>query len=171
MPIHSLKVIKSELQRAGHPELLEMCLTLAKFRKENKEFIDFLLFGRQNISVYTEKLKAHIASGLDIAPRNDAQRLKSIRKLHRELKKRLKFINDNLTEIELLIWFCGKLTEISKSSHFNGAMGNLVKREYKSIIMKIEKLPDDLAFDMHHEAKQLKNSILQKASNVDLFEL
>ena len=36
--------IKKDLKRKTQPELLDLCLHLAKFKKENKELLTYLLY-------------------------------------------------------------------------------------------------------------------------------
>ena len=57
MKTATVKEIKDELQHFSKDELLEFCLRMAKFKKENKELLTYLLFEADNEAYYIEGLK------------------------------------------------------------------------------------------------------------------
>lgn len=57
MKAASLKEIKQELKILTHSELVELCLHLSKFKKENKELLSYLLFEASNEATYIEGIK------------------------------------------------------------------------------------------------------------------
>ena len=57
MKASSLNDIKHELEYRNNNELLSYCLRLAKFKKENKELLTFLLFEQGDILTYVENVK------------------------------------------------------------------------------------------------------------------
>ena len=44
MKTASIQELKQELQATSQTKLLDLCLRLAKFKKENKELLTYLLF-------------------------------------------------------------------------------------------------------------------------------
>ena len=56
----SVVTIKKELKHRSAEELLELCLRLSKFKKENKELLTYLLFEAHDESGYIETVKAEI---------------------------------------------------------------------------------------------------------------
>ena len=44
MKTATVTVLKKELKYKSNDELLNLCLTLSKFKKENKELLTYLLF-------------------------------------------------------------------------------------------------------------------------------
>ena len=56
----SVVTIKKELKHRSSEELMEMCLRLSKFKKENKELLTYLLFEAHDESGYIETVKAEI---------------------------------------------------------------------------------------------------------------
>ena len=60
MKAASINEIKKDLERRDPKELLSYCLRLAKFKKENKELLGFLLFEADDISNYIENVKSEI---------------------------------------------------------------------------------------------------------------
>ena len=56
----SITEIKKDLEKRNAKELLQYCLRLARYKKENKELLAFLLFESDNIPVYLENVKQKI---------------------------------------------------------------------------------------------------------------
>ena len=60
MKIASLSEIKRELNERTPEELKAFCLRIAKFRKDNKELLNYLLFEAYDEENYKEVLKNEI---------------------------------------------------------------------------------------------------------------
>lgn len=60
MKAASVHELKKELEDRNQSQLLSFCLRLAKFKKENKELLTFLLFEAENIPAYIENVKQEI---------------------------------------------------------------------------------------------------------------
>ena len=58
MKAASLKDLKIELTERSHSELLHVCLQLAKFKKENKEWMTYHLFEAADEAAYVQKVQA-----------------------------------------------------------------------------------------------------------------
>src|SRR6478672_1367249 len=57
MKTASLAEIKQELQNLTAKEIADVCLRLARFKKDNKELIAYLLFEAHDVEAYTEQVK------------------------------------------------------------------------------------------------------------------
>ena len=57
MKATTINVIKQELKNASHVQLIELCLRLSKFKKENKELLTYLLFEANDEEQYIASLK------------------------------------------------------------------------------------------------------------------
>ena len=55
-----LQDIKKELQHLSPLQIAELCLRLARFKKENKELLAYLLFEANNEQAFIEKIKAEV---------------------------------------------------------------------------------------------------------------
>ena len=53
----TIKKIKDELNYKTSQELIELCLLLSKFKKENKELLTYLLFDKDDEEMYINKVK------------------------------------------------------------------------------------------------------------------
>ena len=58
----SIQEIKKDLEKRDKKELLAYCLRLAKYKKENKELLGFLLFEADDLTGYIEKVKQETRS-------------------------------------------------------------------------------------------------------------
>ncbi|MEI6020736.1 MAG: hypothetical protein WCR21_06370, partial [Bacteroidota bacterium] len=56
--------LKKELKALQPKDLVELCLRLAKYKKDNKELIGFLLFEAHNKPAFVEALKAEISENM-----------------------------------------------------------------------------------------------------------
>ncbi len=84
MKAASVKEIKTELETLPEARLLEVCMRLAKFKKENKELITYLLFEEQDQLNYINSVKAEIdQSFTELNTRNLYIAKKNIRKIIR----------------------------------------------------------------------------------------
>ena len=54
----ALKKLKEELSHKSANELMELCLHLSKFKKENKEFLTYLMFESHDEEAYIESVKS-----------------------------------------------------------------------------------------------------------------
>ncbi len=52
--------IKKELKTRSQTELVELCLHLSKFKKENKELLTYLLYEADDEAAYIENIKIEI---------------------------------------------------------------------------------------------------------------
>jgi hypothetical protein len=64
MKTASIQELKQELQETSQNKLLDLCLRLAKFKKENKELLTYLLFEAHDEEVYISSVKVLIDEGL-----------------------------------------------------------------------------------------------------------
>ncbi|MXV15270.1 hypothetical protein [Hufsiella ginkgonis] len=57
----ALREIKKELVHLGREELATLCLRLARYKKDNKELLSFLLFNADDLPAYTTIVKESLA--------------------------------------------------------------------------------------------------------------
>src|SRR5690554_7685397 len=60
MKTESIVTIKKELKHLPKEELLELCIRLGKFKKENKAMLSYLLFQADDEDGYIENVKSTI---------------------------------------------------------------------------------------------------------------
>lgn len=144
----TVKELKDELKHCSHNELLNICLNLSKFKKENKELLTYLLFESTNEAGYIVTVKNEIDLQFEtINTSSYFYMKKSIRKILRTVKTNIRYSKNKETEIELLIYFCKKLLEVKPSIKKNTVLKNLCLREKQAILKKLNTLHEDLQYD------------------------
>lgn len=152
----TVKTLKTELNERSHHELVELCLRLSKFKKENKELLTYLLLEAQDEAGFIESVKEEIVSQFsEINTKTFYFIKKSVRKILRMVKKYIRYSKNKETEVELLLYFCEQLSEFTPSIKRNSTLLNLYRRELVSIEKKIQALHEDLQFDYEQELDQL----------------
>jgi hypothetical protein len=150
--------IKKELKHHSYKELMDLCLHLSKFKKENKELLTYLLF-QTNEDQYILGIKKEVKFLFEQMNTKSYYYIKkSVRKILRLIKKYIKYSKKTTTEIELLLHFCIKLKKISKPIVKNKTLQNIFDRQVVIIKKAIAKLHEDLQFDYNYELEELLNS-------------
>jgi len=148
MEIESITNIKKELKHLPNEELIELCLRLGKFKKENKALLTYLLFQADNEEGYVETVKESMGQLFDEMNTNSYFYMKkTIRKILRQIRQYIRFSKNKVTEIELLLFFCERLDQLEPSIYDNTVLTNLFDRQIKMILKKIDALHEDLQFD------------------------
>lgn len=153
----SVKEIKQELSHRSSRELLDICLRLAKYKKENKELLTYLLFNSSDETGYLTRIKEETDEQFEeINTSNFYYIKKSVRKILRHLKKYSRYSGKKETEVELLLYFCGKLKALQPSIHRNKTLENIYERQLTLIRKNISSLHEDLQHDFEAEIQDLK---------------
>lgn len=148
MKTATVSQLKKELQYRSTDELLELCLRLAKFKKENKELLSYLLFELHDESSYIESVKREINTQLEaINTKNYYWMRKSIRKILKNLKKFIRYSLKKETEVELLLYFCVQLKNLTPSIKSDKTLQNIFERQLTLVKKTIESLHEDLQYD------------------------
>lgn len=156
MKAASLKEIKTELNHRSTQELLELCLRLSKFKKENKELLTYLLFESANEEAFINSIKQKVDADFEtINTKTFFYIKKSVRKILRELKKFIRYSQNKETEVELLLYFCHKLKNFKPSIQRNTTLTNLYNRQLDFIMKKVSVLHEDLQYDYNLELEKL----------------
>ena len=143
-----LKDIKQELNHLSSDELQEICLRLARFKKENKELLSYLLFHSLDEDAYIEGIKQTIDEGFKSINKNSYFYIrKSVRKILTQTKKHIRYSNKKETEVELLIYFCEKMRDFKPSIKNSLQLENLYKRQILLIKKVVSSLHEDLQYD------------------------
>lgn len=152
----TVKQIKDELHHRSHRELMDLCLRLSRFKKENKELITYLLFESQNEELFIQRVKEYIDASFDqINTKSYYYIQKSIRKILTQIKRYIRYSKKKETEIELLMHFCWRLGShappISKSTR----LVNVYNRQLTLIEKAMSSLHEDLQYDYRLELENL----------------
>ncbi len=156
MKAASVKTIKDELQHLESKELRELCLKLARFKKENKELLTYLLFEAHNEEEYINGVKQEIDELFDsVNTKSFFYIRKSVRKILTTTKKYIRYSKKKETEIELLLYFCIKLKKFKPSIKRSPRIQNVLATQIKLIKKAIETLHEDLQFDYNERLLEI----------------
>ena len=156
MKAASLKEIKTELCTLHPNKLAELCLHMAKFKKENKELLTYLLFEAHDERNYIREVKLQMDELFtDVNTSNTYLAKKTIRKILRIANKYIKYTGSKLTEVELLIHFCKHTKKLGIPLPINTALGNIYLRQTQKIHKALATLHEDLQFDYEEELGEL----------------
>lgn len=148
MKAASVREIKAELLFKSKEELVELCLTMSKHKKENKELLTYLLFERQDENGYVNEIRAEIDKEFDeINYTSYYYAAKNIRKLLRTCKKYIRYSKNKATEAEVLLYFCSKLKVICEYFEYNAALLSIYEKQFEIANKKIATLHEDLQYD------------------------
>lgn len=158
MKAASLKEIKTELKARSPEEWLELCLRLARFKKENKELLTYLLLEADDEEEYVRKIKAEIDEEFgSVNTRNYYFIKKSLRKILRNLKKYIRYSSKKETEVELILYFCSKMVEMKPAFRRDKMLRNLYDRQIMAVKKKVQSLHEDLQHDYEMELENLES--------------
>ena len=156
MTTATIHELKQELAHYSQMELIELSLRLAKFKKENKELLTYLLYESKNESNYILSIQKEIDFQFDEINTSSYYYIKkSVRKILRMVKKYIRYSKRKETEIELLIYFCFKLKELKPTITNNLTLRNIYKRQLFLIEKIILTVHEDLQYDYLQDLKTL----------------
>ena len=152
----SAKEIRDELKHLEREELLEIVQRLSRFKKENKELLTYLLFQTLDEEKFKADIKAEMDREFSEINRSSYYFMKkSMRKILRNAKKYSRYSGKKETETELLIYFLQKMNDFKPSVHRNKTLQNLFERQLALVNKNMEKLHEDLQYDLRLELEKL----------------
>jgi hypothetical protein len=156
MKAASISILKKELSMRPPKEVMEMCMCLVKYKKENKELLSYLLFEANDELQYIITVKREI--DLQFAEINRSTMYyikKSIRKILRTTQKHIRYSGLRQTEVELLIYFCSKLKTSGIAINTSTALNKLYLAQIQKIRNALATMHEDLQYDYEQELKIL----------------
>lgn len=150
--IHDLK---SELNNTTTEQLIDLCLRLAKFKKENKELLTYLLFESFDEQAYAENIKTNMqVQFAEINTTNLYFVKKSLRKILRLLNKYIRYTGSAEVEVKLLLHFCATLNKSGIPIDKNPVIKNLYQNQLKKITKTIATMHEDMQYEYVKELEQ-----------------
>ncbi|MCB9038980.1 MAG: hypothetical protein H6557_20395 [Lewinellaceae bacterium] len=157
MKAASIKELKEALKSRTPGERIELCLRLARFKKENKELLTYLLLELPDEAHYVESVKAEISGEFEQINTSSYYYIKkSVRKILRATKKYIRYSQQKETEVELLLHFCFGMKALRPSIFRNTVLRNLYERQLSGIEKAVSTLHEDLQYDFQLEIDRLR---------------
>jgi hypothetical protein len=152
---YGLQDVKKELQHLSALQMTELCLRLARYKKENKELLAYLLFDANNKEAFIEKIKAEVGFMFSQLPSHSYNAAKSLRKILRLITKYVKFIAAKEAEIEMLLNFCKNYIEYTDRKTTDKPLRLILTRQIQKIITLIDKLHEDVRLDFYNSYQEM----------------
>lgn len=156
MKVASIALIKKELRERTADEMLNLCLRMAKYKNENKELLNYLLFEAYDEENFKDEVRIDINemfSEVNLSSIYFAK--KTIRKILRFVNKQIKYSGIKQTEVELLIHFCKEFRDLNLPFSDSKVLSNMYQRQLIRIEKVLSSLNEDLKFDYHSEIQEI----------------
>jgi gas vesicle protein len=149
--------IKDELQHLPPAKVVELCIKLSRFKKENKELLTYLLFESNDMEAYLELVKKETENLFtEINSTNLYFAKKTIRKILRIINKQIRFTGSKQAEAELLIHYCSCLKDSGIPFQKSNALANLYKQQLKKIEKAVEGMHEDLQYEYQRQLTKIQ---------------
>ena len=157
MKAASINELKQELLTLPPKKVLEICLKLARFKKENKELLSYLLFDADNENGYVESVKKEIDEQFILLPKgNWYHAKKGLRKILKGINKYSKHTATKESELEMLLHFCFNLKNSGIRFRSYKMLSTLYDQQLKKLYVLVEQVHEDLRFDYKKQLEQLQ---------------
>lgn len=144
----TLSELKRELQNLDEKTLQAICLRLAKYKKENKELLTYLLSDAHDEAGYIRQVKEEMDVMFEeVSDRNLYIVKKILRKILRMANRQIKYSGIPQTELELRIYFCEKIKQARIPLTAGTVLFNLYQQQLKKISTVLAKLDEDYHAD------------------------
>lgn len=157
MQAASANEIKQRLKDLEKKELMEICLRLSRYKKENKELLTFLLFESGDLAHYIAGVKEEIDAifaGVNTTSVFFAK--KTIRKALRTANRFIRYAGDKTVEVEVLLHFCTDYRGLKLDWQRSSLLSKIYQNQIKKIDAAINSLHEDLQYDYRRSLGKLK---------------
>ncbi|NCA86772.1 MAG: hypothetical protein EOM83_14590 [Clostridia bacterium] len=156
----SISQLKQALRSRSPEELTELCLRMARFKKENKEMLSYLIFDADDELAFIISVKQEMDRQFaEINTSSIYFIKKSIRKILRIAQKFIRYSGQKQTEVELLLHFCRKVQPFVGAMKHSTALTNLYLRQVNKIEKTLSTLHEDLQYDYGEELRTVQGSL------------
>ena len=152
MKAATIAELKRTLVTLDQGELLEAVLRLARFKKDNKELLTYLLYLSKNEASYVNLLCEGIDEQFSLTP--NAHK-KTLRKLIRCTDKRLRYSGNKETEVQVRIHFCRALLASDTPFHKYPVMNNMYLGQLKKIKKAVATFHEDIQYDWNLQLEKI----------------
>ncbi|MCF8465490.1 MAG: hypothetical protein K9G41_11655 [Flavobacteriales bacterium] len=152
----SLAEIRKELKNLSREEIIGLCEALIRYKRENKELLNYLLFESMDEDSYAAAIKEDVSeafaatntSGFYLAK-------KSIRRALRIADKYIKYSERPETELDVRLHFCEEMNALDLNFKRSKVLVNLYERQVTKIEDAYSVLHQDLQFEFKSRVEAL----------------
>ena len=157
MKTPSLSEIKEQLKAIPQKQVIEFCLRLAKFKKENKELLTYLLFEENDLDSYIRSVKEEMDEGFTAVNSTSVYfAKKTLRKILRIANKRIRYTGSKTAEVEILLHYCTNFKGIPVKWNKSQVLVNIYTSQLKKIQAAIATMHEDLQYDYLKKTSRLE---------------
>ncbi len=155
----SIQEIKKELETRSSKEVLAYCLRIAKYKKECKEFLSYLLFESADPELFSGKVKAEVDEMFSTlkAEKNLYFTKKSLRKILRIITRYSRYAGTDTLTVDWLIYFCNALNDSGIPYHDSQILVNMYQGQLKKIHKLVDGMHEDIQQDYREDVEKLEN--------------
>ncbi len=157
MKTKSIRDLKVELKNYPHENLIDICLKMARYKKDNKELLNYILFESENEDKYINDVKKNIDDGFSNIRKDGIYIIKKrLRKILKDTKQAIRYSNQKSTEIELLCYFCKKMRDNKIPMQNSLILRNMYTTQLRLAELSLSKLHEDFQADFQDIIALLK---------------
>jgi len=146
--------IKQEISQLTKKEVEALCQRLARFKKENKELLTYLLFEAGNEEGFVSSIKAEIDELFaDLPKPNWYFTKKALSKILRLISRYSKYTAVKESHVQMLLHFCYNVKQMHTK---NRALTEMYSKQVKKLHGLIALLHEDLRYDYERQLSQLE---------------
>jgi hypothetical protein len=101
----SIAEIKQQLKELPPSKIVDHCLQLARFKKDNKEFLTYLLFEADDLQAYIKNAKESIDESFAEINTSNLLCQEKLRKILRASNKYIRYTESKSAEAEILMHY------------------------------------------------------------------
>ena len=139
--------LKKELQQLNSNELLALCLRLARFKKENKELLTYLLFRADDQDLFIQEYKEEMDQQFKKINGTNYLVVKTVRKIATQMNNQVRYAANETVGTELLLHFCHNYINYINYHTQYKPLRNIFYRFVEKLRAGILKLEEDLQYD------------------------
>lgn len=148
MKAASAHEIKTQLKELNKQELITLCLRLSRFKKENKELLDYLLFQSHDLEGYITAVKNEVDEGFSQLNTSSVfLAKKTLRKTLRICKKYIRYTGSEIAEAEILMHYLTHFKQMKLPWQKTKMLKNIYDTQLKKLSTSIESMHEDLQYD------------------------
>lgn len=150
--------IKKELASLEPGQVQELCMRLAKFKKDNKELLTYLLFEAHDEQAYVLDAQRQTEEQLSALSNGNVYYIKkSVRRILRLVNKQINYSGLPTTELALRIHFCQQMKVNAIPMNKSAVLTNLYQQQLNKIDKALSKLEEDLQYDYQAAIENIKH--------------
>lgn len=153
----SLADIRKELKTLSKEEVVELTEKLIRYKRDNKEMLNYLLFDSIDEDAYAHRIKEEVSEAFEATNTSGFYLAKkSIRRALRIANKYIKYSERPETELDVLIHFCEEMNRLNLNFKTSKVLLNLYERQLVKIKDAYSDLHEDLQYDFKERLANLR---------------